>query len=198
MPTFAGHRGVAEQDLRNSGPIAFFKPIAVTAESARERLKRNLPKSSPADIERRVQQVMTRIAAGPVKPPPPLSQSLAEVDDPYYGLGTHPDIIEHMWKLDGLLPQRCRWVFWGHPSLVHPQTGIVFAVGFGTIGYVMRLPQPILDTATSDQARVVVTGNPGQTFDISPAGPEWRFVNSRAPEAEWCQAAYAFAGAPAP
>ncbi len=115
------------------------------------------------------------------------------MDDPHYGLGTHPDIVEHMWKLDALLPQRCRWVFWGKPSLVHPQSGVVFAVGFGTIGYVMRLPQPILDKATPDQAKVVVTGNPGQTFDISPAGPEWRFVSSRAPEAEWCQAAYACA-----
>lgn len=44
-------------------------------------------------------------------------------------LGTHPDIIERLWDLDA---QPCRWVFWAKPSLVHPQTGVVFAVGFGT------------------------------------------------------------------
>jgi hypothetical protein len=197
MPAFAEHRGVADDDARNRDPITFFKPMTFTVESAREMLKRNLPNASPADIEMRVRQVMTRIADRPVKPPPPLSQSLSEVDDPHYNLGTHPDIIERMWKLDELLPQRCRWVFWGKPSLVHPRTGVVFAVGFGTVGYVMRLPTQILNDATTEQAEIVVTGNPGQTFDISPAGPEWRFVKRRAPEADWCRVAYEFAGAPA-
>jgi hypothetical protein len=137
---------------------------------------------------------MTRIASGPIKPPAPLSQSLTEVDDPFYGLSTHPDIIEHLWKLDESLPQPCRWVFWGKPSLVHAQTGVVFAVGFGTM-YVMRLPPHILRNVTGEQAKVVPSGNPGQSFDIGPMGPEWRFVMSRAPEATWCRAAYDFAGA---
>jgi hypothetical protein len=44
----------------------------------------------------------------------------------------------------------------------------------------------------------IATGNPGQTFDIGPAGPEWRFISSRAPETEWCGAAYDFAGEHAP
>jgi hypothetical protein len=39
-----------------------------------------------------------------------------------------------------------------------------------------------------------VSGNPGQSFDIGPAGPEWRFVSAHAGEAEWCRAAYEFAG----
>jgi len=99
-----------------------------------------------------------------------------------------------MWKLDDTLPQKCRWVFWGGPALVHPQTGVVFARGFGTIGYVTRLPPDILSVAAADQARVVVTGNPGQSFDIGPAGPGWRFIRHDAPEAEWCRAAYDFAG----
>ena len=141
---------------------------------------------------------MARIAAGPIKPPPPLSQCLIEVDDPLYGLGTHPDIIEHLWKLDASLPRSCRWVFWGKPSLVHPETGVVFGVGFGTLGYVMRLPPSILEAAAPDQAMIVITGNPGQTFDIGPAGPEWRFVRAHAPEADWCRAAFDFAGAPLP
>jgi hypothetical protein len=194
MSTVAGHRGIAEDEPRNRGPIAYFKPKKVTEESARELLTRSLPRASAAQIEMRVQQVMRRIAIGPIKPPAPLSQSLEEVDDPHYGLGTHPDIIEHIWKLDASLPQRCRWVFWGKPSLVHPQTGVVFLVGFGTIGYVMRLPPWILGGADPKQAKVIITGNPGQSFDIGPVGPEWRFVTSRAPEAKWCREAYDFAG----
>src|SRR5438132_10835702 len=100
MTTPAGHRGVAEDDPRNRGPIAFFRPKKVTRESARETLTHSLPRASAAAIESRVNELMERIARGPVKPPAPLSQSLEEVDDPRYGLGTHPDIVEHMWKLD--------------------------------------------------------------------------------------------------
>jgi hypothetical protein len=197
MTASADHLGVAENDPRNRGPIAFFKPKKVTEDSVRESLARLLPHAPREKIETCVRHIMDAIAAGPVKPPPPLSLSLAEVDDPLYGLGTHPDIIEHMWALDQSLPQSCRWIFWGHPSLVHPQTGVVFVVGFGTIGYVMRLPSAILKAANPEEAKTVVTGNPGQTFDIGPAGPEWRFVTSRTPEATWCRAAYDFASIPA-
>src|SRR5215831_4174631 len=107
------HIGVASDDPRNLAPIAYFRPKPVTADSARASLRQALPDAAAEDIEMRVQRLMQKIASGSIKPDPPLSQSLAEVDDPWYGLGTHPDIIEHMWKLDGTLPQSCRWVFWG-------------------------------------------------------------------------------------
>jgi hypothetical protein len=195
-PSAPDHRGVAEDDPRNSSPIVFFKPKQVTEESARLLLIRSLPHAPANQIEMRVQQVMKRIATGPIKPPAPLSQSLEEVDDPHYGLDTHPDIIEHLWKLDVSLPQRCRWIFWGKPALVHPLTGVVFAVGSARSVYVMRLPPRVIEAAEPTQASVTVTGNPGQTFDIGPAGPEWRFITARAPEIEWCRAAYEFVGFP--
>ncbi len=124
----------------------------------------------------------------------PTHRDLREVADPWYGLGTHPDIIEIMWNLDDTLPRRCRWVFWGRPALVHPDTGVVFAIGIGTIGHVIRLPPRVLEAADPRHTRIVVSGNPGQTFNIGPAGPEWRFVSPRPPEAAWCRAAYDFAG----
>jgi len=46
-----GHRGVAESDPRNRGPIAFFKPKKVTTDSARESLRRARPDASLNDIE---------------------------------------------------------------------------------------------------------------------------------------------------
>ncbi len=192
------HRGVAAGDSRNRGPIAFFRPKEVTVATVRERLAHALPRLSPADIQARAEQVMAQLAGKPVKAPPPLSQSLEDVDDPLYGLSTHPDIIGRLWKLDRSLPQRCRWVLWGRPALVHPQTGVVFAVGYGSIGLVMRLPEKILGQATQEEASAVIAGNPGQPFDIGPAGPEWRFLRHRAPEAAWALSAYDFAAEPAP
>ena len=49
--------------------------------------------------------------------------------------------------MDDTLPQKCRWVFWGRPSLVHPDTGVVFAVAFGTIGIVLRLSPEAIEAA---------------------------------------------------
>jgi hypothetical protein len=100
-----------KHDPRN----AYFQPKPVTEERAREPLRQSAPRASAAEIEARVQNLMYKIAVGPIKPDRPLSQSLEDVNDPLYGLDTHPDIIDHMWKLDKSLPQSCRWVFWGGP-----------------------------------------------------------------------------------
>jgi hypothetical protein len=189
-------RGIAQDDPRNREVIEFFQPKDVTADTAREALRQVSPRASTDEIERRVQGLIARITATPVKPPPPLSQALTDIPDPHYGLGTTPDLVERLWRLDETLPQRCRWVFWGKPALVHPATGVVFAVAFGTIGIVIRLPKDVLDRAAPDQAPRAIAGNPGQTFDIGPAGPEWRFLRHGAPALEWCLAAYRFASVP--
>jgi len=153
IPADCLHRGVAIDDPRNEGPIAFFRPKKVTRESLRQSLTQVSRGKTPDEIEAKVQEVMDKIARGPIRPDPPMSESLDEVADPRYGLGSHPDIID-------ALPQRCRWVFWGGPALVHPATGVVFARGFGTIGYVMRLLPHVLESAQLPDAKVIVTGNP--------------------------------------
>jgi hypothetical protein len=60
----AGHRGVAEDDPRNPGPVAFFRPKAVTRESVRRLLSRSLRRASPADIQMRVDKIITYAAGG--------------------------------------------------------------------------------------------------------------------------------------
>jgi hypothetical protein len=85
-------------------------------------------------------------------------------------------------------------MFWSRPSLVHPQTGVIFAVGFGTIGLVMRLPPQVLSEADPKYASRTKIGNPGQMVDIGVAGAEWRFVSAQGPEVAWCRLAYEFAG----
>jgi len=194
MPDVQGvMAGVNAADPRNAGPIAHFRPKEVTAESAAASLRAANPRLSEADIAARVARLMAKIASGQFRPPPPISQSLADVADPWHGLGTHPDIVEAMWRLDDALPERCRWVFWGKPALVHPLTGVVFAVGIGTIGYAMRLPAEIRAAAAPERASARITRNRTQTFDVSGAGPEWRFMMPPTP-AEWYRAAYEDAG----
>jgi hypothetical protein len=188
------HRGISAADPRNAGPIEYFRPKKVTRASVRARLAPYYARRGEVELAAKVDAVIERIARGPTRPDPPMSQPLDAVADPWMGLGTHPDIIEEMWRLDDALPVRCRWVFWGGPALVHPVSGIVFAVGFGTVGFVVRLPQPLRAGAEPDCAAAVLKGNPGQTFDISAAGPEWRFLRAKAPRMEWMRAAYDFAG----
>jgi hypothetical protein len=184
------HRGVSIDDQRNAGVIAYFKPKEISRDALIELLKEVAP-GNPT-----VQRVLRDVEQGRIRPDPPLSQSLDEVADPMYGLGTHPDIVERIWKLDDALPQSCKWVLWGKPSLVHPQTGVVFAVAFGTIGLVLRLPPDVLSAADPKHASQTRLGNPGQAFDIGPAGAEWRFVAPHAAEIAWCRSAYDLAGHP--
>jgi hypothetical protein len=188
------HRGVAADDPRNAGAIEHFRPKTPTRSSIAATLAPYYATKGAVELERKVEAVMDRIERGPVRPDPPLSQSLETVADPWFGLGTRPDIIEILWALDDTLPERCRWVFWGGPALVHPGSGVVFAVGMGTIGIVMRLPAQVLAAADPDLASAAIRGNPGQTFEIGPAGPEWRFIGAKAPRTTWVRAAYDFAG----
>src|SRR5258708_29411379 len=92
----------------------------------------------------------------------------------------------------------CRWVFWGGPALVHPETGVVFAIGTGTIGIVFRLPPHVIASADPQLARVVQKFNRAPTFDIGPAGPEWRVIAHEAPPALLGRAADDFAPPAAP
>lgn len=51
-----------------------------------------------------------------------------DVKDPYYGLGTHPDVVERLWdKLQPHLPRKCARVVYGHPALVQRVSGVVLA-----------------------------------------------------------------------
>jgi hypothetical protein len=174
------HHGVNEADLRNRGVIERFRPQEVTAESARATLAKINP--DPIQVEERVAKLMADLASKPHRPPPPLSWTLEESPDPHFS--THPDIVSQLWRLDRALPQSCRWLVWGYPALVHPRTGVIFAIAFGTIGAAVRLPPDRLDGA-------LATRRHGS--DIAAAGPEWRFLSGESQEA-LCRAAHDFAG----
>lgn len=183
------HRGVAEDDTRNLGPIAFFEPPEVTKDYVRHRFSAVFKHDTEAQIDARAEQFMQDMANKPVRPPPPLSMPVSSARDPVFGLGVHPDIIEWLWELDAALPRSCRWLVWGHPSLVHPTTGVIFAVAIGSIGLAGRLPSERREGAAVRRPMGV-----GSYYDLSPAGPEWRFV-SREPGRDQVRAAFAFAEA---
>jgi hypothetical protein len=188
--------GVTAEDPRNSGPIAYFRPEKPTRLSVHATLAPYHRGKDPAELERKVDALMEKIADGHVRPSPPLSQPVEATADVWFGSGTHPDIVDELWKLDDGLPKRCRWLFWGRPALVHPQSGVVFAVGFGSIGLVMRLAPPALANADPTVASEALATSGGRRFDISPAGPEWRFLRAKAPKREWTRGAYDLAGQP--
>jgi hypothetical protein len=185
----APHRGVETGDPRNAGIIAHFRPPEMTREHLRARFARMRPAESAEAVEARVEAFLADIAARPMAPPPPVSQGLDQVADRRYGLSTHPDLVERLWRLDGGLPQSCRWVVWGYPALVHPRTGMIFALAFGTIGLVARLPADRREEASTHP-------RPRENaHDIAPAGPEWRFLAGEGEE-DLIRAAYDFAAAP--
>jgi hypothetical protein len=165
------HHGVASDDPRNQRPIAHFRPPDVTEDYIRRRFGRVFRSESQEQIDARVRQFLTDLAAKPRRPPPPLSQSIDEVENPFFQLGVHPDIVELLWRSDRALPLSSRWTVWGHPALVHPRTGVIFAVAIGTLGIVARLPPGLREGLAT-----VHPLNVGEIYDISPAGPEWRFL----------------------
>lgn len=94
-------------------------------------------------------------------------------------LGTHPDLVGTLWdELDHALPKRCAWIVEGRPALVHPDSGVVFGLAFGTQPIVLRVEaarHPELASAMSE-------GAAGRSFAGAPPFP--------ASERSWVVAPY--------
>ena len=127
----------------------------------------------------------------------------AQAENPYYTLGTHPEIVERLWdELGGALPVSCRWILFGRPVLVHPSSGVVFGFAGGTQTYALRLPPPERAAAVTAGARTVheypaypELNVAASRLDLADLGPEWVFGGWVKHEEEWCRAAFEFAGA---
>ena len=77
----------------------------------------------------------------------------ADIPDPYYTLGTHPDLVTRLWdELAHELPVDCRCVVFGTPALVRPDSGVLFGFAGGPHTYALRLP-PALRASACRQAR---------------------------------------------
>ena len=134
--------------------------------------------------------------------PAPHESSPDAVDRPYMTLGAHPDLVQRLWDdLGGTLPLDCRWVVWRTPSLVHPQTGVIFASSGGTHTYALRLPAAELAEALASGAPRLheypsypALGIDATRFDLATVGAEWVFGRFHPAEPRWCAAAFEHAG----
>lgn len=122
----------------------------------------------------------------------------ADADNPYYTLGTHPEIVERLWdELAGPLPAKCRWILYGSPVLVHPRSGVVFGFAGGSLTYALRLPEAERAAAIIAGAKTVhqypaypELNVPASALDLAGFGPEWVFGGWFKDEAHWCRAAF--------
>lgn len=123
------------------------------------------------------------------------------VKDPYYSLGTHPDIVGRLWDELGAGLSRCRWILYGRPVLVHPETGVVFGWAGGSLTYAMRLPDAERYAAVRAGAQTVhhypaypELNIAASALDLTAFGPDWIFGGWYEGEELWCLAAFFHAG----
>ena len=65
-------------------------------------------------------------------------------------LGTHCDLIDHLWHTcNSQLECDCRWIVAFRPALVHPKTGVAFAIARGT-NYFIRVVNPVRSQYAAD------------------------------------------------
>ena len=123
--------------------------------------------------------------------------SLARPDQvlrPYETLGTHPDLVARLWdEIATQLPADCRFIVFGTPALVRPDTKIVFGFAGGTHTYALRLPEDIRKEALLAGAERVKKYPLQPSLDLDVIGPEWVFCGWFKGEERWCLSAYEFA-----
>jgi hypothetical protein len=133
------------------------------------------------------------------------STSPGSLVNPYYDLGTHPELVERLWdELTVRLPARCRWIVYGAPVLVRPSSGIIFAFAGGTHTYALRLPPQEREEALRAGATrfheypaYPELDIEASSLDLDVIGEEWVFGGWFEGEEDWCLAAYRFAQEPA-
>ena len=123
------------------------------------------------------------------------SASPGEVEDPYYNLGTHPDLVEWFWdRLPEKTRGKCKWIVHGWPVLVHPGSGILFGFAGGTHTYALRLPPDLARDLVAKGAKRTHAYPDGSTLDLGVIGPGWILGGWNQEEKDWCATAHEAAG----
>jgi hypothetical protein len=181
------HAGISPDDPRNRGLIDLLRPEDLTPAELQTRIEAIAARVDNAVTKARILERAAKVPTTTFRPPPPMSLAPGAFTASELRYAAHPDYVVVIRRLNAALPRDCLCLFWGRPALVHPETGVVFAVAIGSIGIAARMP------AAND---VVAQARPRRrsAFDLRPAGPEWTLVDTR--DDRWCAAAYASAGQP--
>lgn len=93
-------------------------------------------------------------------------------------LGTHPDLVEYLWKLGARLPAACACVVneRSYPLLAHPGSGIIFGLAGGTSTLALRLPEPELEEARAVAGFGREYRYPSSTVRAAEIGDDWALV----------------------
>ncbi|MDR3576473.1 MAG: hypothetical protein P4L50_21620 [Anaerolineaceae bacterium] len=124
-------------------------------------------------------------------PQAPVVAAFDSRPNPYFALGSHPDIVERVWRQIGAaMPSECRFIVCGTPALVQPESGILFAFALGT-QYCLRLPADLIETARLAKAKTSTRWSNGKVQDVrNDLGPGWIFGGWMEAEIDWCKASY--------
>lgn len=113
--------------------------------------------------------------------------SSEEASNPYWLCGSDPEIVERVWdQLGSELPLASRRIVCGTPTLVHPETGLVLAVCYGT-GYCLRIPEGALESALQAGCETSHRWGDGTVTNLPDEfGADWVFGCWANDEARWC------------
>ncbi|MBI3987471.1 MAG: hypothetical protein HY343_11155 [Lentisphaerae bacterium] len=141
------------------------------------------------DANHPMNRLVLRYLSRDAKKEAPALAAPGSVRDAYYGQGSHPDIVERVWDQIGkALPLKCRCLVYGTPALVHPNSGIVFAICNGT-QYNLRLTPAALGEALQQGAKTVTRWSGGEEMNaVEVLGPDWVFGLWSKDESRWCRA----------
>jgi hypothetical protein len=132
---------------------------------------------------------------------PASARSCAPAEVNLLALGTHPDLVEHLWKLAAGLPLPCACVVneRSYPLLAHPGRGIIFGLAGGTSTLALRLPEPELTRALAEPRFGREYRYPSGAVRAAEIGDEWALVRPFAEaNGAWCARAFSYAEAIGP
>jgi hypothetical protein len=123
----------------------------------------------------------------------PLCAAPEAIDfDPYYALGSHPDVVERLWKtLASKLSEETHCVVLGVPALADPETGLVLAVALGT-SYAIRCHPAAYTQACEAGLRSVQEYTRTSLDAAAVFGSDWLFGRFHGREPEWLESSLSY------